>query len=205
MKNNILFALQLCLLSYGCKPKPAGKRVSLSKENISLILPDSSLTYSKPILWPVDYQLGSYGEASAFYQNHDSTVIVSIYVTAYPSLEQRKLQWRMLANEKLRRETVLAKNLNLAVIEQFAADSSTRTITIDYHIPRQPKKGRLGQASYEKDLTFYGPQRTIHFWFFGPDDSAYRQAIATACASVRVNPTYLQASVKPYPEREYQD
>ena len=205
MKKTVLLALQLCLLAYGCKPKPDGKRVSLSKGNISLILPDSSLIYSKPTLWPADYQLGSYGEDGAFYHKPDSSVIVSIYVQVYPNPEQRKLKWQILADEKRRRGDLLAKNRNLAVIERFKADSIARTIIIDYHIPKRPKKGAQSQAGYGRDFTFYGPQRTIHFWFFGPDNAAYRQAVATACASVRVNPTYLQASVKPYPEREYQD
>jgi hypothetical protein len=205
MKSTALLALQLCLLFYGCKPKPAGKRVSISKGNISLILPDSSLIYSKPILWPADYQLGSYGEDGAFYHSRDSSVITSIYVQVYPNPEQRQLKWQILADEKRRRGDLLAKNRNIAVIEIFEADSIARTITIDYHIPKQPGKRRQSQASYERDFTFYGPQRTIYFWFFGPDKLAHRQATAAACASVRVNPTYLQASVKPYPAREYQD
>jgi hypothetical protein len=205
MKNTALLALQLCLLSYGCKPKLAGKRVSLSECNISLILPDSSLTYSKPILWPADYQLGSYGEDGAFYHNRDSSVIVSVYVKVYPNPEQRKLKWQILADEKRRRGDLLAKNRNIAVIERFKTDSVARTIIIDYHIPKRPENGRKGQASYERGFTFYGPQRTIHFWFFGPDNLVYRQAVAAACASVRVNPSYLQASVKPYPAREYQN
>jgi hypothetical protein len=205
MRNLVLIVLQLCLLSCSSNPAIVGKRVYLSKGNVSLVLPDSSLTYSKPILWGADYHLGSYGENGAIYYNRDSSVIASIYIQVYPNPEQRKLTWRIVADEKRRREELLAKNRNLAVIEQFTADSSARTITIDYHMLKQPEKGRLSQASYERDLTFYGPQRTIHFWFSGPDNATYRQAIGAACASVCVNPTYLQASVKPYPSREYQN
>lgn len=205
MKHFASLALQLCLFACSSKPEIIGKRVSLAKGNVSFILPDSSLTYSKPILWPADFSLGEYGETGGFYHNRDSSVIVSAYVTAYPNSEQRKVPWRILADEKRQREDLFAKNRNLAVIEQFAADSSAHTISIDYHIPERSEKGWRGQASYEKDFTFYGPQRTVHFWFFAPDNAVNRQAVAAACASVRVNPIYLQASPKPYPSREYQD
>jgi hypothetical protein len=198
--------LLLVLFAVACsQPKPVEKRVYLAKRNISFVLPDSSLVYSKHILWPADFQLGSYGEAGAFYHNIDSSTIVSVYVTAHPNPEQRTLPWRIIADEKRQREELLAKHRGLATIEKFAADSSARTVTIDYHMLKRPEKGWRGQASYEKTFTFYGPQRTIEFWFFAPNNIVNRQAIATACASVRVNPTYLQAGVKPYPAREYRD
>jgi hypothetical protein len=196
--------LLLLLLTVACaRPKPVGKRVHLAKGNISFALPDSSLVYSKHILWPADFQLGSYGEAGAFYHNLDSSKIVSVYVTAHPNPDQRTLPWRIIAEEKRRREDLLAKNRGLATIESFTADSTARTIAIGYHILKRPEKGWRGQASYEKTFTFYGPQRTIEFWFFALDNALNRQAIAATCATVRVNPTYLQAGAKPYPAKEY--
>jgi hypothetical protein len=200
------YFLLILLLTAGCShPQPVGKRVTLAKGNISFILLDSSLVYSKPVLWPGDYKLSDYGEAGGFYHNQDSSVIVSIYVKAYPDTAHRALLWRVLANEKRQREDFLAKNRGFAIIENFAADSSTRTVRIDYHTVKRSEKGWRGQASYERSFTFYGPQRTINFWFFGPDNAPNRQAIAAACASVHVNPTYLQAGAKPYPAGEYRD
>jgi len=196
----------LILLAVACsQPKPVGKRVHLVKGNISFVLPDSSLRYSNPILWAADYNMGSYGEAGGFYCNQDSSIIVSVYVKVYPNPLQRTAQWKMLADEKHRLEELAAKSRGLAVIEHFASDSSARTVTIDYHMPKRPEKGWRGQASYEKTFTFYGPQRTIEFWFFAPNNTLNRQAITTACASVHVSPTYLQAGAKPYPAREYRD
>lgn len=196
----------LVLFAVACsQPSPVGKRVFLAKDNISFVLPDSSLIYSKPILWPGDYKLSDYGEAGGFYHNRDSSIIVSVYAKAYPNPAQRAVSWRTLANEEHHRIALLAKSRSLAVIESIVSDSSTRTVTMDYHMPKRAESGRRGQASYEKTLAFYGPQRTINFWFFAPDNAANRKVIAESCASVRVNPTYLQAGAKPYPAREYRD
>lgn len=198
--------LLLALFAVACsQPKSVGKRVFLARGNISFALPDTSLVYSRLILWPGDFKLSDYGEAGGFYHNQDSSAIVSVYAKAYPNPEQRTVSWKTLADEKRQRKELLAKNRDLAVIESYATDSSTRTITIDYRMPKRPEKGWRGQASYEKTLTFYGPQRTVEFWFLAPDNAVNRQAIAVACASVHVNPTYLCASVKPYPSKEYQD
>jgi hypothetical protein len=197
---SIPFTLTSC-----SQPKPVGRRVYLAKGNISFVLPADSLVYSQPILYPADYQLGSYGEAGASYYDHDSSAAVTVYVTAYPNPEQRKLPWRTLADEKRRREELIAKNNGWAIIESFSADSSARIVAIDYHMPKRPEKGWQGQASYKKTFSFYGLQRKIEFWFFAPDNAANRQAIAAACATIRVNPTYLRAGAKPYPSREYQD
>lgn len=198
--------LPLALLTIACsQPKPAGKRVYLAKGNIAFMLPNDSLIYSKPILWPGDYKLSDYGEAGGFYHNQDSSTIVSVYAKAYADPEHEAVSWRMLANEKRQRAELLAKSKNLAVIESFAADGSAHTVTIGYRMPQRSEPGRRVQASYERTFTFYGPQRTIKFWFFAPDNAANREAIAVASASVRVNPTYLQAGAKPYPAKEYQD
>jgi len=198
--------LLLALFMIACsQPKPSGKRVYLAKGNIAFMLPNDSLIYSKPILWPGDYKLNDYGEAGGFYHNRDSSTIVSVYAEAYPNPAQRAVSWRTLANEEHHRAALLAKSKNLAVIESFAADSFAHTVTIGYHMPQRSEPGRRGQASYEKTFTFYGLQRTIKFWFFAPDNAANREAIAAASASVRVNPTYLQAGAKPYPAKEYQD
>jgi len=132
-----LFVLASC-----SQPKTVGKRLFLAKRSISFILPDSSLIYSKPTLWPADYNLGSYGEAGGFYHNQDSSSIVSIYVNAFPDPEQRTVPWRILADEKRRREELLAKSRGLVIIERFAADSIARTVTIDYRMPKRPEKGR---------------------------------------------------------------
>ena len=203
--QKLLLIGSLGVLTSCSQPKPTGKRMFLAKGNISFILPDSSLTYSKPILWAADYNMGSYGEAGGFYHNQDSSVIVSVYIKAYPNPEQRTLQWRVLADEKRHREDLAAKSRGLTVIERFAADSTNRTVTIDYHMPKRLEQGWRGQASYEREVTFYGPQRTINFWFFAPNNGLNRQAIAVACASVHVNPTYLWADIKPYPAKEYRD
>lgn len=205
--RNLVFLLtgSLGILSSCLQPKPIGKRVSLVKDNVSFTLPDSSLIPSKAFLWGTDCQLCSYVEAGGFYHNKDSSVIVSISITAHPNPEQRNLTWRILADEKRQREDIIAKNRDLAVIERFAADSTNRTVTIDYHMPKRLKQGWRGQASYEREFTFYGPQRTIKFWFFAPNNPLNRQAIAAACASVRINPTYLWADIKPYPAKEYRD
>jgi len=201
----LLLISSLGILPSCSQPEPTGKRMFLAKSNISFVLPDSSLAYSKPILWPADYSMGSYGEAGGFYHNQDSSIIISIYVQVYPNPEQRTLQWRILANEKRHREDLAAKSRGLTIIEHFAADSNKRTVTIDYHMPQRPEKGWRGQASCEREFTFYGPQRTIKFWFFAPNNALNRQAIAAACASVCVDSTYLHAGAKPYPAREYRD
>ena len=131
--------------------------------------------------------------------------MVSVYVKAYPDALQRTLPWHAIADEKRRRSDLLAKNMGMAVIEDYAADSIKRTIDIEYSLPKRSEPGRRGQASYQRDLTFYGLQRTVRFWFFGPDKTAIRLAVAKASASVRVDPTYLQATIKPYPESQYLD
>lgn len=198
--------LLLLLLAVACsQPKPVEKRVYLAKENISFVLPDSSLIHSKAILWPSDYELSDYGEAGCFYHSQDSSTIVSVYVEAYPAPAQQAAPWRIIADEKRQRDELLAKNRGLVTIERFTADSSSHTVTVDYRVPKRPGKGRRWQASYEKTLSFYGPHRTVKFWFFAPDNAANRQAIAAACATIRVNPTYLQADAKPYPSKAYRD
>ena len=184
---------------------PVGKRVTLAKGNVSLILPDSSLSYSKLKRWGPCCSSCSYGETSAFFHNADSSVIVSVYVTAFPDTLQRTLSWHAISNEKRQRSELLAKNMGLAIIEHYTADSVAQTIDIEYHLPKRPELGRRGQASYERSLAFYGPQRTVRFWFFGPDKEAIRQAVSIARTSVRIAPTYLQASIKSYPESQYLD
>ncbi|RYH52464.1 MAG: hypothetical protein EON54_14615 [Alcaligenaceae bacterium] len=161
--------LPLVLFAVACsQPEPVGKRVYLAKGNISFVLPDSSLIYGKPTLWPGDYKLSDYGEAGSFYHNQDSSTIASVYIKAYPDLVQQAAPWRMIADEKRQREELLTKNRGLITIERFTADSSSRTVTVDYRVPKRPGKGRRWQASYEKTLSFYGPHRTIKFWFFAP-------------------------------------
>lgn len=185
--------------------EPEGKRVYVGKNNISFILPDSSLIYSKSMRWGPCCSGCSYYETNGFFHNRDTSVMVSVTVTAFPNVEQRGLPWYVIANEKQQRYVVSAMNRGTAVIEHYVADSANRTIDIEYRLPKRPEPGRLGQASHARKLTFYGPQRTIQLWFFGPDTEKMRQAIAVTRASVRVDPTYLSETIKPYPESQYID
>ena len=194
----ILFGLVCC-----SSPKQTGKRVSLARGNVSFILPDSLLIYNKSLLWPGDYALSDYGEDGAFYHNSDSTVTVLVYVKAYPDTLQGRQSWRVIADEKRQRQEFSIKNHGLAVIEKYTADSLSRTVEIDYHIPKRQENNLQSQAKYEKNFTIYGRHRTIEFWFFGPDTPASRERFAFSQASVRVNPIYLQAIAKPH--SEYKD
>ena len=189
-----------------CSPhESVGRRITLAKGNVSLILPDSFLFYSKVRRWGPCCSSCSYGEMNAFFHNADSSVIVSVYVTAFPNALQRTLPWHAISNEKRQRSVLRAKNMGLAIIEHYTADSVARTIDIEYHLPKRPGPSRRGQASYERSLAFYGPQRTFRFWFFGPDKEAIRRAFSIARASVRIDPTYLQVSIKSYPESQHLD
>ena len=179
------------------------KLVTMAKGNISFLLPDTSLTYSKQRGWGPCCSSCSYDEMRGFFHNHDTSVMVSLHVTAFPDAQQRVLPWYVIANEKQQRYVISAKNRGMAVIEHYAADSSSRTIDIEYHLPKRPGPSRRGQANYARDLTFYGLQRTIHFCFFGPDNEAVRKAMVTTKNSVRIERVYLQASIKPYPESQY--
>lgn len=186
-------------------PQATGSRVYLAKGNISLILPDSSLIYSKLFLWGADYHLGSYGEAGAFYHNADSSVRISVYVKAFPDPLQSTVPWHIIADEKRQRQELSARNWGLATIEAYRADSVSRTIEMDYHLAKQQEKGWRGQVSYSKSFTIYGPNRTIDIQLTGPDNALIRQQFAALQASVHVNASYLRAAAKLYPEREYQE
>jgi hypothetical protein len=198
--------LLFILFAVACsQPKPAGKRVYLAKGNISFVLPDSTLIYSKPILWPADYKMGSYGEAGALYYSADSSVRISVYVKVYPDPFQRTASWRAISNERSQPQLLSAKNRYLAIIENYKEDSLSRTIEFEYRLNKRQQKNWREQGGYNKILTIYGPQRTVEFCFSGPYNPVSCQSIATTCASLRVNPTYLQAGAKPYPLRAYQD
>ena len=211
MKHSLLYLFSLMLMA-ACSSDSAypfnetvGKRVFAAKGNISFVLPDSALVYSKLSRWGPCCSSCDYGETNDLYHNADSSVMVTVYVKAYPDRLQRTLPWRAIADEKRRRYELSAKSMGMAVIEHYATDSIARTIDIEYTLPKRPELGRRGQASYERDLTFYGPQRTVRFWFFGPDKTAIRLAFAKANASVRVDPAYLQEAIKPYSESQYLD
>ena len=131
---NKLMASLFALMIVGCtKPPPVGKRVSVAKGNVSFILPDSALLYSKLKPWGPCCSSCSYTETNAFFHNPDSSVITSVSVTAFPDILQRTLPWHAIDNEKQQRSDLLAKSMGLAVIEHYAADSATRTIDIEYH------------------------------------------------------------------------
>ena len=198
----------LAFVVIGCSnPQPMGRRVSLAKDNVSFALPDTTLIRGEPIIYPPDSAPdGSYGESAAFYHSKDSTTMISVYVTAMPeSRYYPSLPWRVYANEKQARYVVNAKNQNLAVIENYIADSTTHAIELDYHLPKRTEYGRRGQASYAISLTFYGRFRRVECHFLAPENSLSRQMLAAIRNSVIVNPVYLSAVAKRYPEREYQD
>jgi len=203
----IWFAV-LALVVIGCnKPQPKGQRVSLAKGNISFVLVDTTLVKGKPILYPPDNAPdGSYGEAACFYHSLDSTTMVSVYVTAVPgSKYYPALPWRVYANEKQAKYVVMAKNQNLAIIESYIADSTSRAIEIDYQLPNRAELGRRGQASYAISLTFRGRYRYIECQFLTPDNAQNRKVLTDIRNSITVNQDYLAAIAKRYPEMEYQD
>lgn len=204
---NKLILVAFTLIVGGCnKPQPVGQRVSIAKGNVSFVLPDTTLIEGKPTLYPADTYNGSYGEAACFYHSPDSTTMLSIYVTAMPASKYYPPSpWRVYANEKQARYVVNAKNNNLAVIERYIADSTTHAIELDYHLPKRVEYGRRGQASYAISLTFHGHYRRVECHFLAPDNVQNRQILAAIRNSLTVNPAYLSAVAKRYPEREYQD
>ncbi|GAB3725774.1 hypothetical protein GCM10027594_07320 [Hymenobacter agri] len=132
--------------------------------------------------------------------------MVSVYVTAMPgSKYYPALPWRVYADEKQARHVINAKNQNLAVIERYIADSTTHAIELDYHLPKRVEYGRRGQACYAISLTFHGRYRRVECHFLAPDNAKSRQLLAAIRSSLIVNPAYLSAVAKRYPEREYQD
>jgi hypothetical protein len=184
----------------------AGKRVFVAKGNISFTLPDTTLIKGKSILWPSDTRDGSYGEAACFYHSLDSTTMLSVYVTAMPaSIYYPALPWRVYADEKQAKYVLAQMTQHMALIEHFVADSSTRTVEIDYHLPKRPEVGRRGVPSYAISLTFHGRYRRIKCHFLAPDNTHSRQMLAAIRNSLMVNPNYLAATAKRYPEMEYQD
>lgn len=204
-----LFNFALCIsISYGCSHPTSvvrGKRFSLAKGNIAFVLPDSSLTYSKPLLWGADYNGGEYGETGAFYYNQDSTTIISVYVKACPNAFRGRTPWRIIANEQEARRTVLAKNYGLAVIESYQVDSLTRTIAISYRLANKLAPNRQGRPSYNKRIHVYGHHRDIGFWLSGPDNPTTRQQFVTIQASIRVTPAFLQDTVAPHQSSAMRD
>jgi hypothetical protein len=190
-----------------------GKRIYIARGNVSFVLPDSTLTKGPtlikglPLLWPPDSAPdGSYGEAGVFYHNADTTITIHIYVTAMPGNKYYpEPPWRVYANEKRNKSDVMARNMGLAVIERYTADIASRTIESNYHLPKRAGVGRKGQASYQTCLIVYGRFRTIKCQFSAPDNKRSRQELLSIRSSLTVNPAYLSAIAKPYPQREYQD
>ncbi len=182
---------------------PVGKRVFVAKGSISFVLPDSSLTYSKLSRWGPCCSSCSYDETNGFFHSRDSSIMVSVSVTAFPNSLQRTLRWQLIADEKQQRYVVSAKNRGLAVIECFKADSATRAVELEYRLSKSPEPGRYGQAKYAKSLVYYGPQRTLKLLFSGPDNAAFRQAVANSRRSVRIDSAYLQSAIQPYPQSQY--
>jgi hypothetical protein len=190
-----------------------GKRVYIAKGNVSFILPDSTLTKGSalikglPLLWPPDSAPdGSYGEAGVFYHNEDTTTTIHIYVTAMPGNKYySEVPWRVYANEKQNKSDVMAKTMGLAVIERYTTDSTSHTIEINYHLPKQAGVGRKVQASYQTSLTVFGRFRTIECHFSAPDNTMSRQELSAIRSSLVVNPAYISAVAKSYPQRQYQD
>ncbi|NML67497.1 hypothetical protein HHL22_20030 [Hymenobacter sp. RP-2-7] len=209
MKNSALLVLQICLFACSLTPKPVGKRVYLAKGNISLILPDSSLAYSKPLFFAPDYGPNpDYKETGAHYFSPDSSIRVSVVVRANPTGILVGVPWKLLTNSKniqQYKEELIAKNHGLAIIETQVTDSSTRRLTLTYRLPQQKEAGWRGQASYNSALTIYGDYRIIELYFSAPDTEANRKAIRAASASVIINPNFLKAVAKPYLQREYRD
>lgn len=206
--NKILILMFFASSLHSCsrtKSAVSGKRVTVARGNISFVLPDSSLIYGKLILWSADFNGGEYGEAGAFYHNRDSTTSISVYVKAYPITFQGRLPWRIIADEQEARQMLLAKNHGLAIIEDFKADSLTRTTVISYLLVNQQERGWRGQLRYNKSITIYGRHRIISFWLFGPDSPITRQRFAAAQASIRVAPAYLQGTVAAYQSKAFQD
>jgi hypothetical protein len=201
------YFLVLTLLAISCsKPKPVGKRVSLAAGNISFILTDTSLTYSKPILWGPDYAPnGDYGEVGAYYFSADSTTRISVYVHAIPTGVLAAAPWHIFTNAEQHVRDLIAKNRGLATVEHVSIDSLTHTVEIDYHTPKRKEIGWRGQASCNKYLVAYGAYRRIDLYFSAPDTEANRTALASTRNSLLINPMYLAAVAKPYPHRGYRD
>ncbi len=196
----------LGILNSCSPPKPVEKRVALAKGNISFVSPDSSLAYSKPILYGPDYASnGDYGEAGAYYFSPDSTTRVSVYVRVIPTGMLAAAPWHVFANTEQQTKDLVAKNRGLAVIEHTAIDSLMHTIDIDYRTLKHREVGWRGQASCNKYFVAYGAYRRIDFYFTAPDTEANRRALALTRASLQINPAYLAARAQPYPKRQYQD
>ena len=202
----ICFAVLVLVIIDCNKPQPIGRRVSIAKGNVSIVLSDTTLIKRKPTLYPADTYDGSYGEAACFYHSPDSTTMLSVYVTAMPASKYYPpLPWRVYANEKQDKYVLMKMNQEMAVIERYVADSSSHAVEIDYHLPKRPQVGRRGVPSYAISLIIHGHYRRIKCHFLSPDDAQSRQMLAAIRNSLIVNPAYLSAVAKRYPEMEYQD
>ncbi|MDQ2792950.1 MAG: hypothetical protein M3Y12_02940 [Bacteroidota bacterium] len=197
----------LLIALIGCnKPQPTGRQVSLAKGNVLFVLPDTTLVKGNPILYPADTKDGSYGEVACLYHSPDSTTMISVYVTAMPASKYfPALPWRVYADEKQDKYVLMKMNQEVAVIERYVSDSISHAVEIDYRLPKRSESGHQGVPIHAISLTIHGRFRRVKCNFSAADNAQNRQMLADIRNSIIVNPAYLAAIAKRYPEREYQD
>lgn len=196
--KNVALSVFLCLSSCSSKPEITGRRIFLAGGNISLVLPDSALSYGKPFLWGACTINGAYDETGANYFSPDSTTRIFISVKAMSDNYLQELSWSKLADIQFHKRVIEATNQGQAVIQQIATDSLARTFAIDYSIPKRAEKGWRRQAEFTKTLTIYGKHRRLQFSFSAPDTKSNRQSLLTSRTTLIVRPSYLAETVKPY-------
>jgi hypothetical protein len=183
-KTFFILAGSLVAIASCSHPTPRGKRVSLVRGNVSLVLPDSNLIGSNPTFWPSDCGSCHYSR-TYFFHNLDSTIEVGVTVKVYPDTLGRRWPWKWLFNEKRTRDEFTAMHRNFATIEKLTADSVSRAVTIDARFIRQKRE------LFIKEISIRQGQHEIQLNYFVPDNPQMREAVANSQASIFINRQYL--------------